>query len=103
MLIDGGSSLGALGAGLPLLMQNQFNFSLMAGYRALFLGYSGLYIATALLYSLLSPAVEVNNSPTLERARTVGPKSKTVIAKLTGLFSLDAFGGGFLTDALVSY
>jgi MFS family permease len=103
VLIDGGSSLGALGAGFPLMIHNQFNFSLLGGYRVLFLGYSGLYIATTILYSLLSPAIEVNNLSMLERPRTVGPETKTVIAKLTALFSLDAFGGGFLTDALVSY
>ena len=103
VLIDGGSSLGALGAGFPLLLQNQFNLSLLGGYRVLFLGYSGLYIATSILYSLLSPAIEVKNLATLQRARTIGPETKTVIAKLTLLFSLDAFGGGFLTDALISY
>jgi predicted MFS family arabinose efflux permease len=31
------------------------------------------------------------------------PESKRILAKLTALFSLDAFGGGFLTDALVAY
>lgn len=30
-------------------------------------------------------------------------ESKRVIAKITALFSLDAFGGGFLTDAIVAY
>lgn len=103
VLIDAGSSFGALGAGLPLLIQNQFNFSLLGSYRVLFLGYSGLCTATAIVYSLLSPAVEVNNLPTLDRARRVAPETKAIVAKLTALFSLDAFGGGFLTDALVSY
>jgi predicted MFS family arabinose efflux permease len=30
-------------------------------------------------------------------------ENKKILAKLTALFSLDAFGGGFLTDALVAY
>src|SRR3989441_1811903 len=33
----------------------------------------------------------------------VSSDSKRIIAKITALFSLDAFGGGFLTDALVAY
>ena len=33
----------------------------------------------------------------------IAPESKRIIAKLTALFSLDAFGGGFLTDSLVAY
>jgi MFS family permease len=103
VLIDGGSSLGALGAALPVLLQNQFGFTLLGGYRVLFLAYSGLYLLTAVLYSMLSPAVEVNNSPTLEHVGTVAPETRKVIWKLTALFSMDSFGGGFLTDALVSY
>jgi MFS family permease len=103
VLIDGGCSLGALGAALPALWQRQFNLSLLGGYRLLFFGYSGLYLATALLYTLLSPAVEVHHSPTLERAGAIAPETRRIIGKLTALFSLDSFGGGFLTDALVSY
>src|SRR5438874_3839350 len=103
VLIDGGASLGALGAGLPAFLQHQFNFSLLGAYRVLFLGYSGLYLSTAVLYSLLSPAVEVNKSSTLQQIGSVAPETKRVIGKLTALFSLDSFGGGFLTDALVSY
>src|SRR5438128_10685536 len=33
----------------------------------------------------------------------ISSDSKRIIAKITALFSLDAFGGGFLTDALVAY
>src|SRR5256885_14151536 len=33
----------------------------------------------------------------------ISSDSKKVVAKITALFSLDAFGGGFLTDALVAY
>src|SRR5215831_19450679 len=62
VLIDGGSSLGALGAALPVFLQSQFGFTLLGGYRVLFLAYAGLYLVTAFLYSVLSPAVEVNDS-----------------------------------------
>src|SRR5439155_16998212 len=70
--------------------------------RVLFLGYSGLYLCTAVFSLLLSPAVEVKSS-TLQQVGSVAPETKRVIGKLTALFSLDSFGGGFLTDALVSY
>jgi predicted MFS family arabinose efflux permease len=53
---------------------------------------------------LLSPAVEVTSSLPLAEIRSrLAPETKSVIARLTALFSLDAFGGGFLTDALVAY
>jgi predicted MFS family arabinose efflux permease len=69
-----------------------------------FFGYFGLFLAVAALYFFLSPAVELANPSGLAPARTrVAPESKRIVAKLTALFSLDAFGGGFLTDALVAY
>jgi len=103
VLIDGGGSLGALGAGFPLILQHHFGFPLLRAYQLLFLGYSALYVAVAGLYLLLSPAVELNTASTLEHARTIAHETKRIIGKLTALFSLDSFGGGFLTDALVSY
>ena len=104
VLLDGGGALGALGAGLPLFLQDHLSFSLLSSYKVVFLGYSGLCLIVALVYGALSPTVESNNPP--ERAKlnaVVMPETKRILAKLTALFSLDAFGGGFLTDALVAY
>jgi len=104
VLLDGGGSIGALGAGLPLLVQHHLSLSILKSYRLVFFGYSGLYITVAVLCSFLSPAVEVRGESVLSPKRnSIAPESKAVIAKLTALFSLDAFGGGFLTDALVAY
>ena len=104
VLLDAGGSLGALGAGLPILLQQHFAVSLLRSYRALFLGYSALGLIVTALYSLLSPAVEVSGSPPAPTwSARVEPRTRRVVAKLTALFSLDAFGGGFLTDALVAY
>jgi len=73
-------------------------------YRFVFLGSSGLCLAVAAIYLFLSPAVEIPNPSSLASSSTrVGPESKRIVAKITALFSLDAFGGGFLTDALVAY
>lgn len=104
VLLDGGGALGALGAGLPLFLQHHLSFSLLSSYKVVFLGCSGLCLIVALVYGALSPTVESNNPP--ERAKlnaVVMPETKRILAKLTALFSLDAFGGGFLTDALVAY
>jgi MFS family permease len=104
VLIDGGGSLGALCAGLPFILHNRLGLPLLTAYKFLFLGYAGLYLATAALYLFLSPAIEIATSPgaPLAAAR-IAPQTRKVVAHLTALFSLDAFGGGFLTDALVSY
>jgi MFS family permease len=103
VLIDGGGSLGALCAGLPLLLHDRFAFSLLTAYKFLFLGYSALYLSVAGLCLFLSPAIEVATAIGAPLAARIAPETRRVVTHLTALFSLDAFGGGFLTDALVSY
>jgi predicted MFS family arabinose efflux permease len=104
VLLDGGGALGALGAGLPILLQYHLALSVLSSYRVVFFGYSGLCLLVGALYLLLSPAVEIANPSMLASLKTtIAPESKRIVAKLTSLFSLDAFGGGFLTDALVAY
>lgn len=104
VLLDGGGSLGALGAGLPLPLQRQSSLSVFGSYRILFFGYSGLCVAVAAFYFFLSPAVEIAMPRALAPIKSgVTHESRRIVAKLTGLFSLDAFGGVFLTDALVAY
>jgi MFS family permease len=102
VLLDGGGSLGALGASLPIVLQHRFAQSTMSSYRAVFLGYSGLCLMVTALYLFLSPAVEIAGASLLTTGK-IAPETKRIVAKLTALFSLDAFGGGFLTDALVAY
>jgi predicted MFS family arabinose efflux permease len=104
VLLDGGGALGALGAGVPILLQHYRALSVLSSYRIVFVSYSGLCLLVGTLYLLLSPAIEIANPSTLAPLKTtIAPERKRIVAKLTALFSLDAFGGGFLTDALVAY
>jgi MFS family permease len=104
VLLDGGGSLGALAAAVPLLLQSRLGLTLLSSYRVVFVGYSGLCLIVAALYSMVSPAVEVVNPATAPlKPAAITPESKRIVARITALFSLDAFGGGFLTDALVAY
>jgi len=62
VLLDGGGSMGALAAGLPLFLQHRLSFSLLSSYKTLFYGYSTLCLIVATLYACLSPAVEVKHA-----------------------------------------
>jgi MFS family permease len=104
LLLDGGGAMGALGAGLPGFLQHRFNFSVLGSYRMVFVSYSVLCLLLVAVYLLLSPAVEIANPATFGKMRAgIAPQTRRVVGRLTALFSLDAFGGGFLTDALVAY
>jgi len=104
VLLDAGGSIGALAAGLPIMLQHRVPLTVLTSYRLVFLGYSVQCVIVAATYLCLSSAVEIGRAPTLASTRTrITSESKKVVVKITALFSLDAFGGGFLTDALVAY
>lgn len=102
-MLDGGGSLGALAAGLPTLLERHLSYSPFHSHRAVFFGYAFSCLLVGAAYLLLSPAAEVANPSAATSARRISPSAKKTVSRLAALFSLDAFGGGFLTDALVSY
>jgi len=103
VVLDAAGSFGALAAALPLLLQRWLTVPLLTSYRSVFVGCAVLSLVTAVLYPFASDAVEVSKPATAPSPHHISPATRKVVAKLAGLFSLDAFGGGFLTDALVAY
>jgi MFS family permease len=102
VVLDTAGSLGALAAALPLLLQRWLALPLLACYRTVFFGCAFLGVVGAILYPFASAAVEVSQSAKVLPDH-ISPATKKVVTRLASLFSLDAFGGGFLTDALVAY
>jgi predicted MFS family arabinose efflux permease len=103
VFLDGGGALGALAAGLPIILQHRLAYSPLGSYRIMFFGYSVLYLLVAAAYLFLSSAAEIANPVPVKLTSQISPQARKTVARLTALFSLDAFGGGFLTDALVAY
>jgi MFS family permease len=104
VMLDGGGAIGALGAVLPLVVSAWARIDLLGAYRYVFLGYASVHAVTALLYLTLPAGNQLLDStkptmlelvPSLQTRRTVHGIAK--------LFAIDAFGGGLLSDALVSY
>ncbi len=90
------SSAGALLVGLP-----QYIGPGIAGYRPLFLAYLASGLLGAYLYSKLSKKVE--KEKTASPITVLSEASKPVVRKLSALFSLDSFGGGFIGISILSY
>jgi MFS family permease len=104
VVLDSGGALGALAAGIPLLAQRWWGMDLGAAYRTLFLGCAALNLLSGLLALFLSHGVEVAGAHApVGGVPAVSAEAKSTVARLSALFALDAFGGGFLTDALVAY
>lgn len=103
LVLDVSGALGALAAAWPHVAQKYWGIQLGPAYRALFAAFAVLNLAGAILYLLLSERVEVVRFAGAVPPTRISPQTKTTIRRLSSLFALDAFGGGFLIDALVAY
>jgi MFS family permease len=91
------SSAGALLVGLP-----QYIGIGLGGYRPLFLTYLASGLLGACLYSKLSTRIE--KEQTASRGISVlSEASKPIVRRLSALFALDSFGGGFVGISILSY
>jgi len=74
--------------------------------RAIILVYAALGLLLMLLFSRLSSAAEVHrdagDSTTAKSLLGIG-SSRAVVLRLSGLFALDAFGGGFVVQSFAAY
>jgi MFS family permease len=91
------AALGALASGSPDLLAG-FGLSAGAALKAMFVAYGVLGIAAAVLYAQLprAPREDVDTPPS-----ALGP-SRRLVYKMTALFAIDAFAGGFVVQSLLA-
>jgi MFS family permease len=91
------TAAGALVAAAPDLMQ-AFGFGKIAALKTMFYVYAALGVLGAALYAQLPRAeLAASSAP----AAALGP-SRGIIYKLSVLFSLDSFAGGFAVPSLIA-
>ena len=91
------AAIGALCAGGPEWIATQVGLSTETALRWTFVGYAALGAVVLVRYRSLSPAIEPR---TETPAVALGP-SRGIVYRLAALFTLDAFGGGFVITALI--
>ncbi len=89
------SALGALAASLPSYVGD----SLMA-IRSMYLGYAAVGVVLASIYAGMK-GLSAGNSPT--GLRSASPTARADMGRLSALFAVDAFGGGLVSQSVVSY
>ena len=96
-------SAGILLSGLPTILQQHYGMNEVESIKPLFLLYSVLGIIVMLIYFKLSEKIEVSGK--IERhiiQQPLSPQSKRFVGKLSGLFAVDSFAGGFVIQSIVS-
>lgn len=89
------------GACSSILMRS--GFSELAAYRSVILAYAACGTGLIILFQFLSSAVEAP-PPDHEVKRFFGlHASKGIVLKLSALFALDAFAGGFIIQSMIAY
>jgi MFS family permease len=115
-------SAGVLVSGLPGIIQHQFGLSEIGSIKPLFLLYSILGVVVLFTYFLLSKKIELTDKGDEEAkeyvktkdlendekkkakrpTQTLSPTSRIIVGKLSALFAIDSFGGGFVIQSIVS-
>ena len=107
---------GVLLAGLPAVLQQHLQYfdivlNQIGSIKLLFALYSVLGIVLLGIYLLLSQKIEIRNnlekqkdeSTRLTRMSSLTPKSRSIVMKLSCLFAVDSFAGGFMIQSIVSF
>jgi predicted MFS family arabinose efflux permease len=100
VLHDAGYAAGGLLATLPTLLEGFLALSTVDAMRVALSLFCVLYAAAAALYSRL-PARSQHAVPV--GLTQLSPASRPIVRKISLLFLLDAFGGGFIGSALLAY
>jgi len=103
------TALGALAAGFAARGVSHTAAPSASAYRGIVILYAAIGAALVALFAALSRGVEDSSSARREVSpATIGSlsgltHSRVVVAKLAGLFALDAFGGGFVIQSFAAY
>ena len=92
-----GAAIGASLAGIPDWLAGRLDITTTTALRGTFVAYALIGLVVFTRYRHLTTEVEHSGPPT---RHALGPSKRTVY-RLAALFSLDAFGGGFVITALI--
>jgi MFS family permease len=92
------AAAGALFAGAPAVFDRGFGWERVDVERSMFVLYAALALVNLLLYQRLTSSVEVAEVS----ANAPLHRSRGVVLRLSALFSIDAFAGGFVVQSILA-
>ncbi len=101
------TATGSLFAGVVTQALQKAGVPVLSSERTIIVFYAAMGVLLGLLFLRLSPAAEVRQGESAaSNPRTllgIGAASRRVVLSLSGLFALDAFGGGFIVQSFAAY
>ncbi len=104
---------GVLLSGLPAVLQQELQhfgivLNQIGSIKLLFVLYGVLGIVLIGIYLLLSQKIEIQEKqndepPQLTKMSSLTPESRNIVMRLSGLFAVDSFAGGFVIQSIVSF
>jgi MFS family permease len=97
------TALGALTAGWLVGQSSHLGMSELTAYRAIFILYAATGILLAAGFALASSKVEAAAQEARPKLWLGLHRSRKIVLRLSGLFALDAFAGGFVLQSFMAY
>lgn len=102
------TALGALFGGVVTQTLQQRAMTPVTSYRSIVLLYAFLGLVLVYLFTRISAVVEVNHCSERMSPSPIGgflglDRSRKIVLKLSGLFALDSFAGGFVVQSFAAY
>jgi len=97
------TALGALGCGFAAEAMQRAGWTPLASYRALLGAYGALGLLIGGLSWRLGPGVEAAAVPAPEKRFLGLGESRGTVFRLSALFAIDSFGGGFIVQSFLAY
>lgn len=98
-------SAGVLISGLPSILQRYHGFDQISAIKFLFLIYAACAVLVLVIYLVLSKNIESKDSVPKSSLsiKNISPRSRGIIGKMSSLFAVDSFAGGFVIQSIVSF
>lgn len=96
---------GVLVSGLPHVFSQQFGLDKITSIKMLFVAYAACALVSLIIYLALSSKIEAaskRQNATLPH-QSLSPKSRSIVTKMSSLFAVDSFAGGFVIQSIVSF
>ncbi len=102
------TALGALCGGVLVQTAQGSGLTPLGSYRVVVVGYAVMGLILGFFFRRLSSSVEIRREGPSRSAPVIGTRfglhrSRAVVLRLSTLFSIDAFAGGFILQSMVAY